>query len=304
MVIKNISNKNAKKNTYNSNNSPKPKDNKIKSALSKKKNYENNERIEKGRKIETGEASSLKKIKMQNLSKLFFSILLAFSIFGSIVWGSLAIYQYATKSAYFALKEIKFSGNKFLTDTELQIITGLELNKNILTYEMNQIETQLLENPWIDYVVIKKSFPDAMHIEIKEREPVFWATKDDNLYYLDKYTNFIAPVSGDKFLLLPTIDIEYANEEAIKLLPQFIDRFEKLELPFSMNELLWFKINPNKGYELYLEKYNLNMSIAIENWEKNMQNLASVILDLEKRRELRKVKEMRSVHNQVTIIKN
>lgn len=292
MAIKTNPNKNVKKNIYKGDNSTKPKYNKIKTALSRKKSSEKKE------------VSFLEKIKTRNISRLFLSIILALSIFGAIVWGSIAIYQYATESKYLALKEIKFTGNKLLTHEELKAITGLELNKNILTYEISQIEVQLLENPWIDHVVIKRSFPDAIYIQIKEREPVFWATKDDNLYYLDKYTNFIAPVFDKKFISLPTINIEYGNEEAVNNLPQFIDTFKTMELPFSFNEILWFRINPNSDYELHLDKYNLSMSIGVQDWEKNLHNLASVILDLEKRKELRKVKEMRSAHNQVTIVKN
>ena len=292
MAINNNSNKNTRKNTYKKDDSIKPKHNRIKGILTRKKYTERKEN------------TYINKQQMQIFLKSALGILLALFIFGAIAWGCIAAYNYATESEYFEIKEIKYSGNKFLTNTELAFLTKLELNKNILTYKIKQIEAQLLESPWIDNVKIKRSLPNKISIDIKEKEPIFWATRDDTLYYLDKHTNFIAPVTEDKFVALPTIDIKYADEEAIKSLPDFIDKFKDTDFPFSINEILWLSMNHEKGYEMYLEKYNLNISIAIENWEKNITNLAAVMRDLKKRNEINRIKEIRATPSQVTILKN
>ena len=292
MAIKNKSNMNTRKNIYKKDESIKLKNNKIKSLFIRK----SNNKIDQNEKIG--------KDQLQNISKSILGIILAISIFGFIVWGFIAMYQYATESEYFSIEEINYNGNKFLTINELEYITGLEINTNILAYRIKDIESELLKSPWIENVKIKRSLPNTIYIEIQEREPIFWATKDDILYYLDKNTNFIAPVTEEKFISLPTIDIKYANEKAIESLPDFLDMFKTIELPFSINEVSWFSINPGKGYELHLEKYNINISAAIENWKRNTKNLASAIRDLEKRNEFNKIKEIRSAHNQVTIIKN
>jgi len=292
MAIRNNSNKNVRKNTYKDNEPIKSKSSRIKNLFTRK-----------NKTIKT-QSKSINKSEIQNIFKLVFSFILALSIFGSIVWGSIAIYQYTMQSEYFLLKKITFSGNKFMTDKELMTLTKLELDNNILAYKINQIEVQLLQSPWIENVRIKRSLPDKMFIEIEEKEPIFWATKDNVLYYLDKNANFIAPVSKEKFISLPTIDVKHADNEAIKSLPNFIDMLKIAELPFSINEISWFSINPGKGYELHLDTYNLNISVAVENWERNIQNLVSVMRDLKKRNEISRIKEIRAAHNQVTIVKN
>ena len=291
MVINKKTQKTVRKNTYKKEDSSTPKYSKIRSVLTRKRTIEKKE-------------PKLSSLQKENISKILFSIVLALCIFGSIAWASFAIYGYATKSEYFAIKKIEYHGNKFLTEKELADITGLELDTNILNYEMSQIEADLLKNPWIDSVRIRRNLPSQLFIEVKEKEAVFWATKDDVLYYLDKNINFIAPVTKEKFISLPTIDIKYASEETIRSLPFFIDTLASMGLPFSNSEISWFSINHIKGYELYLEDYNLNISVAIEDLEKNIQNLTLAVRDLKKRNEIKKIKEIRSAHNQVTVVKN
>ena len=291
MVINKKTQKTVRKNTYKKEDSSTPKYSKIRSVLTRKRTIEKKE-------------PKLSSLQKENISKILFSIVLALCKFGSIAWASFAIYGYATRSEYFAIRKIEYNGNKFLTEKELADITGLELGTNILNYEMTQIEADLLKNPWIDSVRIRRNLPSKLFIEVKEKEAVFWATKDDVLYYLDKNINFIAPVTKEKFISLPTIDIKYASEETIRSLPFFIDTLASMGLPFSNSEISWFSINHIKGYELYLEDYNLNISVAIEDLEKNIQNLTLAVRDLKKRNEIKKIKEIRSAHNQVTVVKN
>lgn len=293
MAIKRDSYTTTRKNIY-------KRDETIKTNIRKTKNS----RITKQRTIEKENIKSINSEQVKKISKTFFGIFCAIIIFSCIVWGSIGIYNYALQSDYFNITEIEYKGNKILTKKDLRTITNLEIGKNILRYEINQIELSLLQNPWIDHVIIKRTLPSKISIDIVEKEPIFWATKDEKLYYLDKHLNFITEVSKETFLLLPTINIKYGTEEAINYLPDVIDAIQNIELPFSLNDILWLSINHAKGYEMYIEKQNLNLSIAIHNWKENIQNLADVIADLENRNEISKIKEIRAAHNQVTVIKN
>lgn len=244
------------------------------------------------------------KIQIKNFSKTIFGIFCAIIIFCIIIFLCIKIYNYALQSEYFNITKIEYHGNNILSDEEVNSFTQLQYNQNILSYDINQIELNLLKNPWIREVRIKRTLPSEILIEIEEKEPMFWATKNEKLFYLDKDLNFITEVTKEKFLLLPTINIKYATEEAIKFLPNIMDKILNMNLPFGLKDITWVSINHAKGYELYIEKLNLDISIALHNWQENIKNLTDVIIDLENKNEINKIQEVRAAHNQVTVIKN
>lgn len=293
MVIKKDSQKTIKRNVYKKNETTKNTLKKPKSNLKTVKETINNENKPK-----------YTKIQIKNFSKTIFGIICAIIIFALIVFSCIKIYQYALQSHYFNITEIEYTGNKIITKEELNACTQLQIGKNILLYDINTIEVNLFSNPWIKEVRIKRTLPSKMYIEVIEKEPMFWATKDEKLFYLDKHLNFITEVTKDVFILLPTINIKFATEEAIEFLPHIMDEILKMNLSFDLKDITWVSINHAKGYELYIEKQNLNISIALHNWQENIKNLADVIKDLENRNEINKIQEIRAAHNQVTVIKS
>ncbi len=240
----------------------------------------------------------------KDYARLILSVLLAITIFVALVFASIKTYQYLTTSDYFAITKIHISGNKSLTDDDILAITGLKTGNNILSYKINALKIALLENHWIDEVNIIRDLPGIFRIEIKEREPVFWVTNKDTLYYLDKNLNFIAPVSHEKFFSLPSFHLQTSDENAIDILPFFIDKLENAELPFHINDIAWFKITPLNNYEFFLEKHNILITVAVDDMENNMEILAQALSDLEKRKEFNKIKKITVIENHVTVVKN
>ncbi len=232
------------------------------------------------------------------------SIILALFIFITFGYGIKKIYELTTNLEYFKISSIELKNNKILSNEEIISITNLEEGSNIFDYDINDIRIKLLKNAWIDDVIVSRNLPNKFSIIVQEKEPIFWVVQNEKLYYLDKNLNYIAPVTKEKYFTLPTFQMKEIDQVAINNINLFIDELNNANLPFDINDLTWFSINPLTGYEFYLEELNLNISVSIHNFEQGIQNLTLVLDDLKKRKEINKIKNIIVAFNQVTIEKN
>lgn len=242
-------------------------------------------------------------ISIQKYIKIILPILSSCIIIAGIIMGSMYIYKYITKSDKFLLSEIYVNGNQYLTSGEIISIAGLQKDKNIFNYKIEEIEAKLLASNWIQDVKITRTLPSKFKIEVIEHKPVFIILRDNELYYLNNKAQFIDKVNKNKFISLPILYINNATNNEIKILPDFINELETTKFPYALNDISWININPLYGFEMFIEANNLTLQIDKQNYEQNIKNLISVIEDLKKRKEISKVRKIRAAFNKVMIIK-
>lgn len=242
-------------------------------------------------------------ISIQKYIKIILPILSSCIIIAGIIMGSMYIYKYITKSDKFLLTEIYVNGNQYLTSGEIISIAGLQKDKNIFNYKIEEIEAKLLASNWIQDVKITRTLPSKFKIEVIEHKPVFIILRDNELYYLNNKAQFIDKVNKNKFISLPILYINNATNNEIKILPDFINELETTKFPYALNDISWININPLYGFEMLIEANNLTLQIDKQNYEQNIKNLISVLEDLKKRKEISKVRKIRAAFNKVMIIK-
>ncbi len=208
-----------------------------------------------------------------------------------------------TSSSFFEIKEIRVQGVNQASVEEILAASQLEQGKNIFEMHIPAMEQALLQNPWVEKVAIKRMLPDTFIVDIKERVPQFWILREGTLYYLDSNGLIIAPVDSGNFRSLPTLDIGPGGEEAIPYLHDFLRALESKDLPFDIFQISWLRLSAGKGFELYWEKNKLSLCIGMEDWRQNLSRLFLVIDDLEKRKEIDKIREIRSSEGQVYLQK-
>lgn len=245
----------------------------------------------------------INKISFQKYIRIALPIISSCVIIAGIIFGSMQIYKYITNSDNFLLTEIYVNGNQYLTDKEIISLAGLQKNKNIFNYQIEEIEAKLLASNWIQDVKITRTLPSTFKIEIIEHKPIFIIIRDNKLYYLNNKAQFIDTVNKNKFISLPILYINNATNNEIKILPDFINELETTKFPYALNEISWININPLYGFEIFVEANNLTLQIDKQNYEQNIKNLISVIEDLKKRKEISKVRKIRAAFNKVMIIK-
>lgn len=217
--------------------------------------------------------------------------------------GLMHLYRYCTTSEYFLIEDIAIQGAEQLKADDIIHLSGLQKGTNSLSIHIPDIEKRLLTNPWVENVSIKRELPHRFVINITERTPQFWVLKEGSLYYLDKNGILIAPVESENFQSLPTLDIGSGGEEALPYLSDFMSQIATVDFPFALSQISWLRISAGKGFELYWENKHLSLSIGIENWRHNLNRLAMVIDDMEKRNEINQTREIRAADGQVWLQK-
>jgi hypothetical protein len=125
----------------------------------------------------------------------------------------------------FLIKEVKITGNTFVGTSEIdqkaqellsKNIAWIIPSKNIFLFSKNDLKENLLKNPAITSVKIRKDFFDTLSIEITEQEKeMIYCTSTDktDCYYVNK-TGFIYAKVED--ILIPEQEILIYNEQGVK----------------------------------------------------------------------------------------
>lgn len=217
--------------------------------------------------------------------------------------GLVKAYNFCTTSRYFAITSIEVTGNSQVKTEDILEACGLQKGENSLLVNVHEAEQKLVSNPWIENVSIRRSLPGSFIITVKERVPLFCARKDDTLYYVNAKGEIIAPVSTNNFRSLPVLEIGPGGDEALPMVAEFVEEFRHAGFPFDISQISWIRLSAGGGFELYWETRRLRLSIGVENWKDNLRRIASVVTDIEKRKETVMVTSIRAADGQVWMTK-
>lgn len=223
-------------------------------------------------------------------------------LFGA-VFGALKAWRFCLTSEHFTIREIAVSGNVQVKTPEVLRICGIEKGANSLAVSVHKAEQELMKNPWIESVNIRRDLPDGFIIQIKERVPLFCARKNDRLYYVSAQGLLIAPVDPRSFRSLPVLELGPGGDEALPLVADFVEQFGKAGFPFSFRQISSLRLSAAKGFELYVEERRLRLAIGLEQWQDNLRRIASVVSDIDKRKETVMVSSIRAADGQVWMTK-
>ncbi len=301
MGIKNSTRRNAR-NTYKSMYRPSEKDTKGKKSPGNRKIAAKPEK--QRRKLSLPHPSFTTCARwMGTFLRLALSLCIIGLLLSGIAYGVFKAYNFCTTSSYFNITSIHVSGNSRIKTDEILAKCNLKTGINSLSINLHDMEKQLLKNPWIESAAIKRKLPDTIEISIKERTPAFLAKKNDKLYYINAQGKIIAPVESSNFLSLPILEIGPGGEDSLTLVSDFIEQFQQAGFPFNISQISWFKLSAGSGFELFWEKKQLRLSIGLEDWKENIKRIASVVVDIENRKETGKVTGIRSADGQVWMTK-
>ncbi|XPV76810.1 MAG: cell division protein FtsQ/DivIB [Desulfovibrio sp.] len=226
---------------------------------------------------------------------LGFLVLLGFSL----LYG----YRLLTSLDSLAINEIHIQGNMRLTDTEVLNIGDVQLGRNNFDINVAVVERNLSAAPWIERVTVRRELPDKLYISVAEMEPSFWVLTDNVMYYADIHGKPIAPVTTRRFASLPLLDIKTEQQHESTLLPQIVDKIDKLDLPFSLGQTAWIRLTDAGDMEIYLDSRRLLLRFGLQDWQKQLQRVEYVWQDLARRGELEQISAISASRGQVWVTK-
>jgi len=87
-----------------------------------------------------------------------------------VLWGCVAAYRTATTADYFAVTEIRVSGNSRLTETEVINAASVEHGANIFRVDVEVIAQRLKQHPWVLEAKAVRKLPRGLEIVVVERK--------------------------------------------------------------------------------------------------------------------------------------
>jgi hypothetical protein len=87
-----------------------------------------------------------------------------------VLWGCVAAYRKATTADYFAVAEIRITGNSRLTEAEVIGAAAIERGVNIFRVDVEVIAQRLKQHPWVLEAKATRKLPRGLEIGIVERK--------------------------------------------------------------------------------------------------------------------------------------
>ncbi len=124
---------------------------------------------------------------------------------------TIAIIILAMTSPLFNIKEIIVEGNEKITKGEIISLSQINLEQNTYKTNMNKSKKNILENPYIKNVEIKRSLPSTVIIKVEERKTAFMVEYGNGYAYVNNQ-GYILEISTQK-LEVPIIQGTETNVE-------------------------------------------------------------------------------------------
>ncbi len=115
------------------------------------------------------------KISMGFISKPLIMIVILSLISIALIY----TYDFIMQSTYFNIKKIGIIGNYRVKDRTIIDIAGIKPGRNILELNLSLVQKQILNNPWIQKVSVKRTFPSTLSITVLEETPFARVKIDD-----------------------------------------------------------------------------------------------------------------------------
>jgi cell division protein FtsQ len=210
-------------------------------------------------------------------------------ILGVLGTGLIYTYRLVTTTPALGLTEISVTGNQRLAYGQVLEIAGLRLGQNSLGVNVTRVEAALSQNPWVEFVTVRRELPDKLFITMVERQPSFWVRQDGQLYFADAEGRIITQLAPGDSASLPLLEIAPELGDRHLVVAAMVARMNKQDLPFALGQMAWVKFTESGLVELYLDALRLRVRAELSDWDTHFRRIEIVWRDLKLRGETAQV---------------
>lgn len=143
------------------------------------------------------------------------------------------------KLPYFNIQNIEASNNRVIASEEIVKLSGILEGNNIFYINVKSVKTNVISNPYIYDVKVKRKFPNTVELEVKERDAAFYSVVGNKYLILDrngtilevresmKGIDLVRVYGVNSSFILETLEpgkiIETEDSRKIKVLTDFAD---------------------------------------------------------------------------------
>lgn len=238
-----------------------------------------------------------------NAVKGFMFFLASVLVLGLLGTGLIYSYRLITTTPALGLAEISVSGNQRLSYGQVLEIAGLRLGQNSLGVNVTRVEAALSQNPWVEFVTVRRELPDKLFITVVERQPSFWVRKDGQLYFADGEGKIITQLSPGDSASLPLLEIAPELGDRREVVAAMVARMNRQALPFALGQMAWVKFTEAGQVELYLDALRIRVRAELADWETHFDRIETVWRDLKLRGETSQVVAIEASGGKISVEK-
>lgn len=121
-----------------------------------------------------------------------------------------------TNAAGFAVEDVRVSGNSETSEIDILEKLGLDGSTSLVALDVKTAREKLAELPWVEDVEVRKIYPKAVEVKLKERKAYAIWQHGQELSLIEKNGSVIAPLQDNKFTDLPLVVGRDAETAAAK----------------------------------------------------------------------------------------
>lgn len=125
--------------------------------------------------------------------------------FAAAVYAGKAFHSGVFQSGYFSIHGVEVHGLVTLKQEDILRLSGIQTGGNIFRLDLAEVSKQILENPWVEQVSVRRELPEGLVVEVKERDPFAKVVAGDKLYLIDEQGHVMARVESREYRRLPVI---------------------------------------------------------------------------------------------------
>jgi cell division septal protein FtsQ len=194
----------------------------------------------------------------------------------------------------FQVSDLEITGNGIVSDGILREATGIIIHQtSMLGINASKIEGKLAAVPWIATVKVRKNWPSAVEIAVKENIPLALLhnrnTEGSELFYIDKNGISFLPVRPGGELDLPVVTglsevtDETVKEQALNEVLVFLKKVRRNDPHLPAQSLSEVHVSPTGELVVYLVEYPFPIFFGSGNTKQKYARLVQVLKALYKK---------------------
>jgi len=127
--------------------------------------------------------------------------------------------------------QVALSGNHYVEPPRVLEIFAADRGKSVLRIPLDERRKQLESLPWIEQATVRRSLPNRIEVEIKERTPVAFVRESEDMALIDAHGVILdRPVEGDfRFPVITGIGPDTSLDEREKRMQLYSGFTEQIE---------------------------------------------------------------------------
>ena len=238
----------------------------------------------KGRR-NAGEERRLQGILKRTLQGAFSLLVLSL-----VVFGSHRIYHTLLADSLFRLKEVEVIGSQRIARETLLSLARVEGSPNLFTVKVKEVAKRLQTHPWIEGVVVRKTFPNKITIHVEERKPLAILQLDEP-YYIDLKGVIFSPV-GDRgrynYPFLTGLDREALEKDSEGVKERLMSALELLVMAEKgkippLEEISEIHLGKTSGIQCFAKDEGLEVMMGWDQFGEKLRRLSLIWSDLRRK---------------------